>query len=144
MFLGGVSWLWGSRYGLSIGTIESPRLPTCGVQKMRCLISKGFLMDEDEVMRKATQVIKEARKAIAEAENSMKRTQDFMKKNGLTIDQLKAYLQRQCGSHIFREIEKMAERTMNEARIEADRELRLMRIESKPVQSRAKGLRQFI
>lgn len=101
-------------------------------------------MDEDEVMRRATQAVKEARKAIAEAEKSLSRTQTFLTKNGLTIDQLKEFLERKCGPAIFREIEKMAEQTLHEAKMDADREIRAMRGENKPPQSQRRGFKQFI
>lgn len=101
-------------------------------------------MDEDEVMRRASQAVREAKKAVAEAEKSLGRTESFLKDNGLTIDQLHAYLERHCGPGIFREIEKMAEQTMHEAKMETDRAINSMRSENKPVSSQRRGFKQFI
>jgi len=102
-------------------------------------------MDEDEVMRRAALAVKEAKKAVAEAEKSLSKTEDFLKDNGLTVGQLQAYLERQCGPGIFREIEKMAEQTMHEAKLEAEQAIQAMRIENRTsLAAPRRGFKKFI
>lgn len=81
-------------------------------------------MDEDEIMRRATKAVADARKAIAEAEKILARNEQFLRDRGLSVEQLEVFLRRHGGPEVLREIERLAEKAMQEARTDADRAIR--------------------
>jgi ElaB/YqjD/DUF883 family membrane-anchored ribosome-binding protein len=96
-------------------------------------------MDEEALKKKSEAVVREARRVIAEAEKALKRTDDYFAEHGLTPEKLMLYLDKQDGNSSRRELDNAVERTMREAREDAQRA-----IESARVQHAVKSVRRRI
>ncbi len=94
----------------------------------------------DEALKKRTEAVtQEARRVIAEAEKALKRTNDYFSEHGFTSEKLMAYLDKHGGENARRELENTVERTMRDARNEAQRA-----IEGARVQHAVKSVRRRI
>jgi len=96
-------------------------------------------MDDEALKKKSEAVMQEARRVIAEAEKALKRTEDYFYEHGFTSEKLMAYLDKYGGESARRELENTVERTMREARSDAQRA-----IEAANVQHAVKSVRRRI
>lgn len=96
-------------------------------------------MDEEALKIRTEAVAQEAKRVIAEAEKALKRTEDYFSEHGFTPEKLMAYLAKHGGESTQRELENTVERTMREARNDAQRA-----IEAAKVQHAVKSVRRRI
>ncbi len=70
-------------------------------------------VETDKVLRKAQIVINEARAAIA-------RTEEYFVKQNISVEKINKYLEKNCDAQILRDVRSALDRTINEARREAN------------------------
>lgn len=99
-------------------------------------------MDEETLKKKSETAVREAKRVIAEAEKALKRTEDYFLEHRLTTEKLMLYLEKHGGENSRRELDNAVERTMREAREDAQRTIEAARVQHavKSVRRRIRSL----
>ena len=74
-------------------------------------------IETEKVLHKAQKVINEARAAVA-------RTEEYFRKENVSLDRINDYLQKNCDFKLLLDIQLEMERTISEAKFEANSEIK--------------------